>query len=79
MQIDEAIQRAWSDWHSGFDADDIPASSPVFEHGFRRGVESPGISARVVWDDYCRGCAKTIPPALVEGLNRGRTWGMQHP
>jgi len=69
-------KEAWEDWHKGVNADIMPAPSPVFEHGFRAGSTSPGISARVVWDAYCHGCAASIPPALVEGLNRGAAMAM---
>ena len=76
-EVDAAIGEAWRAWHTGFVYDaDVPQHSPVFAYGFRFGVERPGVSASVAWDDYAGGKAGNIPPALIEGINRGCQWGM---
>ena len=79
--IDAAIAEAWRDWHGpDFDSDWLSDASPVFVYGFRVGVERPGTSARVAWDAYAGnegiGGVLDIPPALVEGINRGAEWGL---
>ena len=78
MQIDEAIQRAWDDWHIDAPADMQGGdATPVFAHGFRVGVARPEQSPTEAWRRYGRGVDAPTPPALIEGVRAGREWMAQ--